>query len=285
VWGWGKNQSGQMGLPPGTGQDCPFVTGNVCKPIQIGAGNLIDVKAIDAGTYFNLVIRDDGSVSTWGAGGSGQLGRGTVPSDQFPGPVVGVDGAISVVGGGDHALALKADGTVMSWGRNGECELGTANCCMPPVTRCNMPIPQPNQPFPQQVAGQNGAGILFNITAIGTTLYHTSYALDGHGRVYAWGENLNGQLGDGNFGPFWVGSFPDWVHAPGGGGQLMDLVAITGGGSHGLGLGANGKLDRLDPTDAGEPDLHVRNHRPTGRRPARARGDPPGRLDALRDGP
>ncbi|MFQ5717904.1 MAG: RCC1 repeat-containing protein [Acidobacteriota bacterium] len=264
VWAWGKNQSGQVGLPPNTGWQCPSsLPGNVCRPLQVGAGVLTDVKAVAAGTYFHLALQADGSVWSWGANSSGQLGRGTGLDDPVPRVVPGLDGVISLAGGGGHGLALLSGGTVKAWGRDTNCELGVANCCAhngAGVTRCNNPIAQPDVLVPTDVRGQNGAGLLSRIVAVNAGLYHHSLALDINGRVWTWGDDSDGQLGDGNSGPFWVGSFPGRVLDPSAGsGLLDDVTAIAAGASHstamrpdgtvsGWGLDAQGQLGDGPPT-------------------------------------
>ncbi|MFQ5768028.1 MAG: hypothetical protein ACE5ID_08605, partial [Acidobacteriota bacterium] len=249
VWAWGKNQSGQVGLPANTGWACPTsLAGNVCRPLQVGAGLLTDVKAVAAGTYFHLALQADGTVWSWGANASGRLGRGPGPDDHVPAVVPGLDGVIGLAGGGNHALALMSDGTVKAWGRDLDCELGVANCCGhngPGITRCNNPLPppQPDVFFPTGVLGLNGSGFLSGIVAVNAGLYHHSLALDIHGRVWAWGDNLDGQLGDGHFGSFWRGSFPGMVQNPSAGsGLLDDIAAISAGAFHSTALRPDGTL-------------------------------------------
>jgi len=79
--------------------------------------------------------------------------------------------------GSGHSLAIAADGTVWAWGWNGEGQLGDG------TTR-------DRSTTPVQVAG------LTNAIAVAAGSSHT-VALRRDGTVWAWGQNEQGQLGDG----------------------------------------------------------------------------------------
>lgn len=81
---WGRNEMGQINVPFG----------------------LTNVVAVSAGSYFTLVLRNDGTVAAWGG-----TGATNVP--------VGLSGVVAMSAGLTHAAALKADGTVVCWGENG----------------------------------------------------------------------------------------------------------------------------------------------------------------------
>lgn len=126
-----------------------------------------------------FVFGDDGpghKITGWGRNAFGSLGRGTLdpPTDSNPGDVVGLTNAVEVSAGYWNAVALLADGTVRSWGAPylGD---GTPNGSATPVA----------------VSG------LSNIVAVSAGGYATSMALDATGRVWTWGENYYGQIGDG----------------------------------------------------------------------------------------
>jgi hypothetical protein len=100
----------------------------------------------------------------------------------------------------------------------------------------------PQQLFPSDVLLPMAVtGFAVPLIAITTALYHHTLALDQHGRVWAWGYNDTGQLGDGSL-PVGVSALPDFVLGPGGVGLLSDIKAIAAGGFHSLGLSAEGKL-------------------------------------------
>jgi len=82
--------------------------------------------------------------------------------------------------GGNHTLAVCNDGTVRAWGWDGNGQLGD-NATL--LEKYN----------PVQVSGLTG------ITAVAAGYQH-SLALKNDGTVWAWGNNGNGQLGDGTSG-------------------------------------------------------------------------------------
>lgn len=118
------------------------------------------------------------------------MGNNNAPTDSpVPVQVLGIGGARflsgikAIVAGEFFSLALLSDGTVLAWGRNAEGQLGNNNA-------------PNNSPVPVQVLGVDGVGLLRNIVALAASNRH-SLALSADGRVFAWGYNTDGQLGNG----------------------------------------------------------------------------------------
>jgi RHS repeat-associated protein len=68
VWGWGNNNTGQLGDNGACGKTCD-------TPVQIT--NLIGTTALAGGYVHSLAARQDGTVEAWGNNSTGQLGDGT----------------------------------------------------------------------------------------------------------------------------------------------------------------------------------------------------------------
>jgi alpha-tubulin suppressor-like RCC1 family protein len=84
------------------------------------------VKAISAGSFHSLAVTSTGQVLAWGDNRNGELGDGTTTSSDTPVFVhmpVGV-AAVGVAGGNSDSLALTSTGRVLAWGFNGLGELG-----------------------------------------------------------------------------------------------------------------------------------------------------------------
>ena len=79
--------------------------------------------------------------------------------------------------GGDHSLALTQDGSVFAWGRNLEGQVGTGSVSRSETSPVRVVLP----------------GIVVGIAAG----ENHSMALLSDGRVFVWGENTAGQLGNG----------------------------------------------------------------------------------------
>ena len=120
------------------------------------------------------------TVWTWGSNDFGQLGNGTVSaSPTGPAAVAGVSDVVEMEGGREHIIALTASGQVYVWGSNENGQLGvggTANRSVP--TQLNVPC---------------GAGGVSQVAAG----HNNSLARCADGRVFSWGLNSDGQLGDG----------------------------------------------------------------------------------------
>ena len=157
----------------------------------------------------------------WGLNTYGQLGDGTNSNKNNPVQVdnTNLNSEISATAGGYlHSLALKSDGTVWSWGYNGDGQLGDGT---------NI-----NRNTPVQVDNTN---LNSDVIAIACGYAH-SLALKLDGTVWSWGLNDYGQLGDGtNINR----NTPVQVDNTN---LASNIVAITGGGLHGLALKTDGTV-------------------------------------------
>jgi alpha-tubulin suppressor-like RCC1 family protein len=226
VWAWGGNYNAQVG-PYGW---------NVLTPVQVKeAGdpdNLENVSAISAGWTHNVALKNDGTVWVWGSNYECQFGNGAnctgytgyaqrVVSPDGQGYLTGI---VGISAGYAQNLALKSDGTVWAWGSNEDGQLGDGTT--------------ENRTRPVQVVGPGGVGYLTNVVAIAAGAYH-SLALKSDGTVWAWGFNVDGELGNGTE----AGSTtPVQVVGPGGQGYLTNVVAIAGADWHSLALKNDGTV-------------------------------------------
>jgi alpha-tubulin suppressor-like RCC1 family protein len=160
-----------------------------------------------------------GVTAGWGLLGNGDpLGVG---DDEPVGPISSPSTAtaIAVAAGGTHALALLADGTVLSWGSTFRGDLGR-------------PASGEFSSTPGVVSGL-GAGS--GVVAIAAGSSH-SLALRADGSVVAWGDNDNGQLGDGT---------ATWRSAPVpvlGLGPGSGVVSVAAGFDHSVAALADGSV-------------------------------------------
>lgn len=167
LWSWGRNNAGQLGN--GTNND------RTSMDQVLGIDNVISVSGTSSSS---LALKSDGTLWSWGSNINGQLGDGTTENKSTPVQVMGLNNIVSISGGGSFYLALKSDGTVWSWGANdsGQLGIGTSGGY---------------RSVPEQIPN------LTDIVAISTGTRH-AIALNADGKVWAWGHNLNGQLGIGN---------------------------------------------------------------------------------------
>jgi alpha-tubulin suppressor-like RCC1 family protein len=169
-------------------------------------------------------------VFAWGENEVGQLGDGNTTETDAPVAVPGLGEATTLSMGRKFGLALLTDGTVKSWGENVWGQLGDDNDTGPETCHANFAqasgyeVPCSTTPVP--VAG------LSDVTAVAAGAQH-GLALLSNGTVMAWGDNEDGQLGDG------TGSnsdVPVTVHG------LSEVVAITADQNSSLALLKNGTV-------------------------------------------
>ena len=98
VLAWGDNEAGQLG------------TGNMQSsdvPVWVHLPKAAHIVSIAAGRYHCLALTRGGKVLTWGLGGSGQLGTGTLDNHLLP-VQISVRGTVIAIGAGDEAESSMA---------------------------------------------------------------------------------------------------------------------------------------------------------------------------------
>eukprot|EP00931_Biecheleriopsis_adriatica_P005478 TRINITY_DN106998_c0_g1_i1.p1 TRINITY_DN106998_c0_g1~~TRINITY_DN106998_c0_g1_i1.p1 ORF type:complete len:763 (-),score=124.31 TRINITY_DN106998_c0_g1_i1:192-2480(-) len=116
LWGWGRNNYGQLGL--GIGSSDPVL-------IPSKSAILSNVKLVAVGSFHGVVLKQDGSVYTFGYAIRGQLGDGSSGVLYKTNAVQVFSGSIvKVAAGGESTFALHEDGSLWGWGENGYGQVG-----------------------------------------------------------------------------------------------------------------------------------------------------------------
>ncbi len=138
----------------------------------------MNISAISAGKAHACALTTSGGLKCWGWNNYGQLGDGTHTSRSLPMYVSGMEsGIVDVSTGYGHTCALTASGGVKCWGSNIRGVLGDGT-----TTPRSLPV---------DVAGLSSDVVEISV---GNSF---SCAVTVDGGVKCWGDNTNGQLGDG----------------------------------------------------------------------------------------
>ena len=140
-----------------------------------------DALLVSAGSYHTCAIMSDRTVMCWGDNWNGQLGDGT-NSDRSTPVEISIpsnSSAVSLDAGSMHTCLGVNDGSMFCWGYNAYGQLGNGG-----NGNSNSPVMVPLS-----------ANQLLSSVQVG--LFH-SCALFDSGEVACWGDNSNGQLGDGS---------------------------------------------------------------------------------------
>ncbi|WP_445339873.1 RCC1 domain-containing protein [Bifidobacterium sp. ESL0825] len=187
-WSISPDKGSQLGREPAT----------ITPPDNASRG--IRFSQISASTNggFSLAVGSDGNAYAWGYNYYGQLGDGTRDDKHAPVMVRTPDRKtypdlpadftyLQVSAGAQHSLAVGSDGNAYAWGYNysGQLGDGTSSNRNTPV-RVKTPDRKTYPDLPED----------FTYLQVSAGVYH-SLALGSDGNVYAWGNNGNGQLGDG----------------------------------------------------------------------------------------
>jgi alpha-tubulin suppressor-like RCC1 family protein len=260
VRGWGGNWGGQL-------------TGTNPADLQCESGCVISLpgraKQVYAAYQSSLALLEDNTVWGWGENDLGQLGNGLMAQRGTAVRVSALSGIVSAATGRGYSLAVHADGSVWSWGGNWHKVLGTEE---------NKHRPHPEQllslPATTAVSGgfhhafalpRFGGGLwtwppLSQLPTLPQTVTQISaggthkLALGEGGSVWAWGDNSNGELGDGTYE---YREVPTLVLG------LPTISAISGGWGHSLALDREGSIwawGRNDTGQLGDGSRVARNH-------------------------
>ncbi len=227
---WGANSSGQLGDNSNTSRTTPVA-------VDAGSASALynkTVVAIAAGGSHSLALCSDGTVAAWGYGDNYQLGNSARTNSYKPilvSKTAGVSAlhakmVVAIAAGGDHSMALCSDGTLAAWGENQYGQIGDNTS----GTDRTVPVAVNTTLGVSHLHGQTVTGI--------ATAWDSSFALCADGSVTAWGHNSDGTLGNNT-----ATHHPAPVAVSYSGVLLnRDVVALGGGGRHGLALCSDGSL-------------------------------------------
>lgn len=209
VWTWGWNSNGQLGDGTRNNNGAPHRVPGLSGITQISAGSLT-----------SFALKADATLAAWGANSGAVLGvlgvgNSQSPYQLSPAAVQGVDAVAAVSAGDGYALALRQDGTVWAWGDNHSGRIGDG---------------QVNSVYtaPFQISG------LQNVVAVSAGA-NLSLAIRSDGSAFAWGDNLDGSVGD--------GSDDQPRYSPAQVIALADVVAVTSAHANtSIALRANGTV-------------------------------------------
>ncbi len=104
VWSWGTNTSGQLGLGDSSSRNSP-------EKIEVPE----TIKDISSGASHTLLLGKSGEVYTFGANGNGQLGTGNSTTYKIP-TNIRVTNIEKVKAIGNSSYAITSEGKVFAWG-------------------------------------------------------------------------------------------------------------------------------------------------------------------------
>jgi alpha-tubulin suppressor-like RCC1 family protein len=162
VWCWGENQLGD-------GNE-----GWHGVPVMVSS---LAASSTASGGSFACAIDTAKHVQCWGSNYWGQLGDGSMNPHFLPAQVSGGLVANQLSGGFDHSCAVSSAAAVLCWGHNDKGQLGDNS-----MTDRTVPTPVMGI---ASAATASAAGYAFSCAVLAS------------GGVMCWGDNSNGQLGDG----------------------------------------------------------------------------------------
>ena len=156
LFGWGKNNIGQLGIEDQL---------NRSSPSQIGTGDWSNVYTKGSTVYG---LSSDNLLYAWGYSEFGQLGNDKILYTDY------VKSWSKVAVGFSHTVAIRSDGALFTWGLNNFGQLGT------------------NDTIARSSGIQLGTDTWVDVAAGRSQ----SYAIRSDGKLFSWGMNPNGELGD-----------------------------------------------------------------------------------------
>jgi alpha-tubulin suppressor-like RCC1 family protein len=237
LWSWGDNAQGQVGNNS---------VNQVLSPIQVGMES--DWAKVIAGTFTAYAIKKDNTLWAWGNNSHGSYGDGTTWDYKIPHLIGSFDQWMQIKCGNYHAAGIKIDSSLWTWGSN---EFGELGLGQPAIYRKSPFQIAPGTAwkyveagigytmairndgtlwgFGRNENGQLGDSVLTNKyepIQIGKETNWSKVYLGGwrhtiglktDGTLWAWGNNISGQLGNGttipSSNPIQVGTANDWANA------------------------------------------------------------------------
>lgn len=188
---WGANDLDQLGSSI---SGVEFIFSDAPKKVM----NINDAIAVSAGGNYTCAVHRDNTGSCWGFDAPSRTYDNYDNSGAVPQKLRGVSDVIDIAAGSDHTCALHEDSTISCWGSNEEGQLAMDDSSASSAT-------------PVSVEGIGDA------SAMAAGFLH-SCAIHEGGSVSCWGNNGDGQLGNGTV-------FPSALPVPVQG--IADAIAVA----------------------------------------------------------
>ena len=217
---WGDNTDGQLDNGQlGNTTDLPGMA-------QLDPG--VQLTQVSAGCDHVVALTASGQVLAWGADDQGQLGVDAPSPVTHPVTVPIPAQVTSVRSGCSFSMALDTSGHVWTWGSNSVGQLGTGSQAPFDVTPTMVSLPTGT--IVKTISAGEGFGVALNAT----------------GKLFAWGIDNRGQLGDG--GHRTGSTVPVRVHLPSG----TTATFVASGSEHSLALTSTGRVLAWGDNDFGQ---------------------------------
>ena len=189
---WGNNDNGGLGIGNTESVDAE-------SPIDISDLLEGSIRSVSISS-FSIALTDNGQVYAWGNNSDGQLGVGDFGNRLSPVNITdnfslsSDDRVIAICTASHSVFALTEHGRVFSWGTNFGGQLGNGDSS------------RKDQPLPIEITDRfslnSSSEKVIDLQAVNGSVSGTAHvlALTNVGRVFAWGINEYGQLGDGSGG-------------------------------------------------------------------------------------
>lgn len=225
---WGDNANGQVG---------PGSTDHSTTPATVLSFSA-NVQAVTTGSLHGCGLFNDSTVGCWGSNESGQLGSAGFMRSSTISVVAGITTATALTAGGWHTCSLLLDGSISCWGDNAYGQLGNGT-----LTNSSTPVTVSGIINGTSIwyDGVNWLPMFTTTTAVAAGSVRTCAIISEQREVAAcqigttppcytfsdtvkcWGDNDQGQLGDGTI---TNSSVPVTVSG------ISTATAITGGYNH-----------------------------------------------------
>jgi alpha-tubulin suppressor-like RCC1 family protein len=195
---------------------------------------LADVAQLALGMTFSCARKNDRTLLCWGANGDGEVGVGSQIGVLVPTQVPGLTGVVRISASNNNPCAQTADGRVFCWGVDQYGWLGNCSstyAVTTPVEAHGVPCGGALMPGSHCVVTATNAAACWGTWSgdgsymphtegavpvplsgiVATAGYRSLFAIGLDGRVWSWGYNESGQLGDGTTANRWT---PMAIQAP-----------------------------------------------------------------------
>jgi alpha-tubulin suppressor-like RCC1 family protein len=264
VYAFGANTNGQLGNGTSNNSNKPIKVSDGGGFVNNGQGGN-KVIAVSGSLYHSLILTKSGIVYAFGGNSSGQLGNKNIPRSSIPIKVSNGEGFVNdgssgnkvtaIAAGHKHSLVLTESGKVYAFGENTYGQLGNGT-----NTDSRIPTKVSNSDDGRFVNNGQGGN---KVTAIATLHNHSLISTES-GKVYAFGHNAYGKLGNGSTNsnkPIKVSDGGGFVNDGSSGnrvtaivaGREHSLISTESGKAYAFGQNTYGQLGNGGDTDSSIP--------------------------------